>query len=1155
MTQSKILIELSSLFPTQSTESLEQIMLFRKSQCDSEEKLLELVIEDILSNTKNGKNLHPRKDQTFVANNQNKKTKKNQNKKTKEKEVKKIDENEKEKENHFKNWESLSMSELLEITSDQDSSFEDDDEADENNDLNNIKNKIEEEEEKEKDEKLIKKHQENTNNDTFDEFQLLIENNNMDLYNYPFTEKNNFVKKKISQTNNEKKQKGQPYQENKTRKDDNEESHPTNTLKEKKRLENKETEIEKEKSIENEKEKEKQKQKQNEKEKGKVKKKKKEKEKEKEKEKGKGKEKVIKSEQINWTFLNIPESPIPEKKSKPKHKTKKKKKHTKKQKFRPKLRNFTEQLKGIEKYIIQLFPIIPKDYIRDVIKQFQNQLIFNEKEAVQKVIKFLTENFLSKNKNNTLEEKEIEKEKEIEIEKGKEIEKEMKKEIAIKTETETKKENENENEKEHEEEEEEEEEKENENENDEDEDLKTKAKIGEFTVQQLFYQILEIFPDIKHQYLYNLICKDLDLPEESFEERFEIELNQKKLKNKKNKIRDPKTGYNVIVNKIMNLKEYPKQQKNKNEVLLMNPKYKDVNWFENKDPVDKIYQKEALSVLLQEFSKLSTTLIKRELRNHGFRYAPTYKDLKLVKEPEKNNNFFSNLFTRKNSEISLTSERLIIETRFVKDEERRKIEKIDLELAEKINEDEYEQSGCKIDCMCCYAKVPFEKMVSCKAGHLFCVDCLHNLVKYAIGARKKEIRCPGVEKCDFGFSLNMIQKAVPEKTWDLFERLVQESEISQAKIENLRKCPNCDYAVIIEDIQETQILECKNPRCLSKTCLLCNERAHPGKTCEEFKKGKKVDTERLFIEEEMTKALLRTCNNCNQMYYKTQGCNKIVCSNCGEIMCYLCQKSINKEKYKHFSKTGEKCRLWTTQEEDIRRVQKAKKEAKKKMKKLKKKLENEKGKEKENKNKKGKKKKKRGNKKKKIKKEKKEKGLINNKKKKKKKKTFKEKKSNLKGKKISDSDSDSDNENEKEKEKENREERGEKKKKKKGKKEKELINNKKLKKKKIGKEKGMVKGMEMEMENEKEKGKETENRKNEKIISDDDNEFEKEVEVENSEEKGKKKKIKNEKKEKELINNKKLKKIKIGKEKGKEMKKEKEKEKSNQEEEEEEEEK
>ena len=48
----------------------------------------------------------------------------------------------------------------------------------------------------------------------------------------------------------------------------------------------------------------------------------------------------------------------------------------------------------------------------------------------------------------------------------------------------------------------------------------------------------------------------------------------------------------------------------------------------------------------------------------------------------------------------------------------------DLEIATQLNNQDYEESGQAIECGCCYGSYPFEEMVQCFEGHLFCTDCL-----------------------------------------------------------------------------------------------------------------------------------------------------------------------------------------------------------------------------------------------------------------------------------------------------------------------------------------------------------------------------------------------------------------------------------------------
>jgi len=51
----------------------------------------------------------------------------------------------------------------------------------------------------------------------------------------------------------------------------------------------------------------------------------------------------------------------------------------------------------------------------------------------------------------------------------------------------------------------------------------------------------------------------------------------------------------------------------------------------------------------------------------------------------------------------------------------------------------------------------------------------------------------------------------------------------------------------------------------------------------------------------MTEAFVRKCNNCNKVFVKEGGCNRIKCG-CGNLQCYVCE--MNVVDYTHFDKPG-----------------------------------------------------------------------------------------------------------------------------------------------------------------------------------------------------------------------------------------------------------
>lgn len=75
---------------------------------------------------------------------------------------------------------------------------------------------------------------------------------------------------------------------------------------------------------------------------------------------------------------------------------------------------------------------------------------------------------------------------------------------------------------------------------------------------------------------------------------------------------------------------------------------------------------------------------------------------------------------------------------------------------------------------------------------------------------------------------------------------------------------------------------------------------------------------RLFVEEEMSKELIRYCHKCNTPFVKLQGCNHMKCR-CGASMCYICKQPSNRHHY------GSACQknsnVYEQEQVEVRRVQ------------------------------------------------------------------------------------------------------------------------------------------------------------------------------------------------------------------------------------------
>ena len=157
--------------------------------------------------------------------------------------------------------------------------------------------------------------------------------------------------------------------------------------------------------------------------------------------------------------------------------------------------------------------------------------------------------------------------------------------------------------------------------------------------------------------------------------------------------------------------------------------------------------------------------------------------------------------------------------------------------------------------------------------------------------------------CKAEFAKEQIQRFLDQKTMDTLERLQQQDEIRLADLDDLTSCPFCDFAAICAPVEEDREFRCANPECEKVSCRLCKQETHIPLSCEAHAKENKV-TIRHAVEEAMTEALVRSCHKCKNKYIKEFGCNKMMCTRCSSIQCYVCSKDITKDGYAHFNESA-----------------------------------------------------------------------------------------------------------------------------------------------------------------------------------------------------------------------------------------------------------
>ncbi|KAH6895708.1 hypothetical protein B0T10DRAFT_557892 [Thelonectria olida] len=219
--------------------------------------------------------------------------------------------------------------------------------------------------------------------------------------------------------------------------------------------------------------------------------------------------------------------------------------------------------------------------------------------------------------------------------------------------------------------------------------------------------------------------------------------------------------------------------------------------------------------------------------------------------------------------------------------------------AEEKNTKEAIARGDVADCECCYAETPTNRLVHCNGDkpHLFCYGCARRTAETAVGLSKYRLTCMSIEGCEAGFSRDQRAKFIDEKLEKAMDRIEKDTNLRTAGIKNLVSCPFCDYTAECHPVEIDKEFRCQNPECKTVSCRLCQKETHTPLSCAEANRDD-GGSARHRIEEAMTAALLRNCNNCGAPFIKSDGCNKMKCPQCRHEQCYVCSKPCD---YSHFN--------------------------------------------------------------------------------------------------------------------------------------------------------------------------------------------------------------------------------------------------------------
>ena len=212
-------------------------------------------------------------------------------------------------------------------------------------------------------------------------------------------------------------------------------------------------------------------------------------------------------------------------------------------------------------------------------------------------------------------------------------------------------------------------------------------------------------------------------------------------------------------------------------------------------------------------------------------------------------------------------------------------------------------------------------------NHIHCRECLaaHAATKIKDGQVTK-IECPS-EKCSSVLEPFIVKELVSTELFERFDTLLLQRTLDT--MQDIVYCPRPTCRCVTVKEQDSYMAQC--PRCVFCFCVLCQRAWHGISPCKllsgnlkelreswekldpdarstlEAQYGKKT-LERAFQEYDSYSWLgtnAKKCPHCNSSIQKTEGCNKMMCTQCRAHFCWLCDSVLPQHNpYSHFRIVG-----------------------------------------------------------------------------------------------------------------------------------------------------------------------------------------------------------------------------------------------------------
>ncbi|XP_067150639.1 E3 ubiquitin-protein ligase RNF19B-like isoform X3 [Apteryx mantelli] len=222
------------------------------------------------------------------------------------------------------------------------------------------------------------------------------------------------------------------------------------------------------------------------------------------------------------------------------------------------------------------------------------------------------------------------------------------------------------------------------------------------------------------------------------------------------------------------------------------------------------------------------------------------------------------------------------------------------------------EDGELVECPLCLLPQPpeaFPTLASC--SHRSCRACLEQYLRIAVSESRVQVACP---HCPAALQPADVHRLLADPVLcDKYEEFLLRRLLVADPSTRWCPAPDCSYAVIAYGCAECPRLICEREGCGTEFCYHCRQPWHPDGPCELAPRAPSLATPsaQLVRQEDTAHAEaedIKVCPRCGAFIMKINdgSCNRMNCTVCGCLFCWLCLREISDVHF--LSPSG--CTFW-----------------------------------------------------------------------------------------------------------------------------------------------------------------------------------------------------------------------------------------------------